>query len=109
MSPSSTEIQFLTARWPIGRVIDDLLLVAVCYAPEEIKDQVFVLFPFNRIVIQNDSSSSRPFFTTLPGTCGAVFTRRDKKLTALFENRAPIRQNRRRFSKDQLGVWVGMM
>ena len=27
----------------IGRVIDDILLVALCYAPEEIKDQVLFL------------------------------------------------------------------
>jgi hypothetical protein len=29
----------------VGRVIDDILLVALCYAPEEIKDQV-VYIPF---------------------------------------------------------------
>jgi Domain of unknown function (DUF5615) len=29
----------------IGRVIDDILLVALCYAPEEIKDQVLFI-PF---------------------------------------------------------------
>ncbi len=29
----------------VGRVIDDILLVALCYAPEEIKDQVLFI-PF---------------------------------------------------------------
>jgi hypothetical protein len=29
----------------VGRVLDDILLVALCYAPEEIKDQVLFL-PF---------------------------------------------------------------
>lgn len=29
----------------VGRVIDDILLVSLCYAPEEIKDQVLFV-PF---------------------------------------------------------------
>jgi hypothetical protein len=29
----------------VGRVLDDILLVAVCYAPEEIQDQVMFV-PF---------------------------------------------------------------
>lgn len=35
----------LLENFGVGRVIDDILLVAVCYAPEEIKDQVLFI-PF---------------------------------------------------------------